>query len=146
MLRIDGFIFLKIVYLIVFKWVYYSLSGITHPTRHVSVIQTVVMELEDNDCGHHWHANDHHGAGKVLTWNAQQSAFFTILVSYLKILKKEHQYTMHAKENWPIRGTESEVAGIISATISMKTVRDSRTVMPEGSRMTAGSRGLPKKQ
>lgn len=30
----------------------------------------------------------------------------------------------------PIRGTESEVAGMISATSNMKTVRDSSTVMP----------------
>lgn len=30
----------------------------------------------------------------------------------------------------PIKGTESEVAGIISATSSIKTVRESRTVMP----------------
>lgn len=32
----------------------------------------------------------------------------------------------------PMRGTESEVAGIISATSSMKTVRDSSTVIPAG--------------
>lgn len=31
-----------------------------------------------------------------------------------------------------MRGTESEVAGMISATSSMKTVRESRTVMPSG--------------
>lgn len=30
----------------------------------------------------------------------------------------------------PIRGTESEVAGMISATSNMNTVRDSSTVMP----------------
>lgn len=30
----------------------------------------------------------------------------------------------------PIRGTESDVAGMISATSSMKTVRDSKTVIP----------------
>lgn len=30
----------------------------------------------------------------------------------------------------PITGTESDVAGIISATSSIKTVRESRTVMP----------------
>lgn len=30
----------------------------------------------------------------------------------------------------PIRGTESDVAGMISATSNMKTVRDSRTVIP----------------
>lgn len=29
-------------------------------------------------------------------------------------------------------GTESEVAGIISATINMKTVRERRTVIPKG--------------
>lgn len=32
----------------------------------------------------------------------------------------------------PIRGTESDVAGMISATSSMKTVSDSSTVMPGG--------------
>lgn len=32
----------------------------------------------------------------------------------------------------PIRGTESEVAGMISATSNINTVRDSSTVMPEG--------------
>lgn len=31
----------------------------------------------------------------------------------------------------PIKGTESEVAGMISATSSMKTVRESKTVIPE---------------
>lgn len=31
----------------------------------------------------------------------------------------------------PIRGTESDVAGMISATSSMKTVRESNTVIPE---------------
>lgn len=31
----------------------------------------------------------------------------------------------------PISGTDSEVAGMISATSSMKTVRESRTVIPE---------------
>lgn len=30
----------------------------------------------------------------------------------------------------PIRGTESDVAGMISATSNMKTVRDSKTVIP----------------
>lgn len=30
----------------------------------------------------------------------------------------------------PMRGTESDVAGMISATSSMKTVRDSSTVIP----------------
>lgn len=30
----------------------------------------------------------------------------------------------------PIKGTESDVAGIISATSSIKTVRERRTVMP----------------
>lgn len=42
------------------------------------------------------------------------------------------------RQNQPIRGTESEVAGIISATISMKTVRESRTVMPGGRRREPG--------
>lgn len=36
----------------------------------------------------------------------------------------------------PIRGTESEVAGMISATSNMNTVRDSSTVMPEKGRHT----------
>lgn len=30
----------------------------------------------------------------------------------------------------PMRGTESDVAGMISATSSMKTVKDSKTVIP----------------
>lgn len=30
-----------------------------------------------------------------------------------------------------MRGTESDVAGMISATSNMKTVRDSKTVMPK---------------
>lgn len=34
--------------------------------------------------------------------------------------------------NIPIRGMESDVAGIISATSNMKTVRDSSTVIPGG--------------
>jgi len=37
------------------------------------------------------------------------------------------------KINLPISGTESEVAGMISATSSMNTVRESRTVIPAGS-------------
>lgn len=42
---------------------------------------------------------------------------------------------MHREEkiNLPISGTESEVAGMISATSSMNTVRESRTVIPAGS-------------
>lgn len=47
---------------------------------------------------------------------------------------------LRARKNPPIRGTESEVAGIISATISMKTVRESRTVMPRGRRRAPGRR------
>lgn len=31
----------------------------------------------------------------------------------------------------PIKGTESDVAGMISATSNMKTVRESKTVIPE---------------
>lgn len=57
------------------------------------------------------------------------------------------QIHMQSEKNpWPISGTESEVAGIISATISMKTVRESRTVMPGGQHKTPGSRGLQKKK
>lgn len=37
---------------------------------------------------------------------------------------------MHGRCDVPMRGTESDVAGMISATSSMKTVRDSRTVIP----------------
>src|SRR4029434_9548966 len=36
----------------------------------------------------------------------------------------------------PMRGTESDVAGMISATSSMNTVRDSSTVMPDMERET----------
>lgn len=39
-----------------------------------------------------------------------------------------------------MRGTESEVAGMISATSSMKTVRESRTVMPSGDRQSGEKR------
>lgn len=39
--------------------------------------------------------------------------------------------------NLPMRGTESDVAGMISATRSMKTVSESSTVMP-GDRDTEG--------
>lgn len=38
----------------------------------------------------------------------------------------------HYRLDLPIKGTESDVAGIISATRSIKTVSESRTVMPEG--------------
>lgn len=37
------------------------------------------------------------------------------------------------KIHLPISGTESEVAGMISATSSMNTVRERRTVIPGGS-------------
>lgn len=40
----------------------------THPTWHLSTVGVVVMKLKDDDCGYDWHPNDHHGAGKVLTW------------------------------------------------------------------------------
>lgn len=39
-----------------------------------------------------------------------------------------------------MRGTESEVAGMISATSSMKTVKESRTVMPSGDRQSGEKR------
>ncbi len=61
--------------------------------------------------------------------------------------KHTNRYTSAWSErNGPIRGTESEVAGIISATISMKTVRESRTVMPGGRHKTPGSSGLQRKR
>lgn len=37
---------------------------------------------------------------------------------------------MKSEEISPMSGTESDVAGMISATSSMKTVRESSTVMP----------------
>lgn len=40
----------------------------THPTWHLSTVGVVVMKLKDDDCGYDWHPNNHHGAGKVLTW------------------------------------------------------------------------------
>lgn len=64
---------------------------------------------------------------------------------HLKKTPKTHKQ-IHTKRNWPIRGTESDVAGIISATISMKTVRESRTVMPGGRHRTPGSSGLQLKK
>ena len=39
-------------------------------------------------------------------------------------------FTHTRKYNPPMRGTESDVAGMISATRSMKTVSESSTVMP----------------
>lgn len=53
---------------------------------------------------------------------------------------------MNAWRNWPIRGTESEVAGITSATISMKTVSESRTVMPGSRHKTPGEKSLLNKR
>lgn len=38
-----------------------------------------------------------------------------------------------------MRGTESEVAGMISATSSMKTVRDSSTVIPDETNQEKGN-------
>ena len=43
----------------------------------------------------------------------------------LKIYKHKH-----VDGYVPMRGTESDVAGMISATSNMKTVRDSKTVIP----------------
>lgn len=53
-------------------------------------------------------------------------------------MQKIFPLELRERKNQPIRGTESEVAGIISATISMKTVRESRTVMPGGRRRAPG--------
>lgn len=40
-------------------------------------------------------------------------------------------YVINVKKNTlPIKGTESDVAGMISATKSINTVRESRTVIP----------------
>lgn len=55
----------------------------------------------------------------------------------LRQAKQEPRSLALSVRNWhpiniPIKGTESEVAGMISATSSMKTVRDRRTVMPAG--------------
>lgn len=47
--------------------------------------------------------------------------------SHCTLFAKKIQVT----KSLPIKGTESEVAGIISATRSMKTVRDNKTVIPE---------------
>lgn len=73
---------------------------------------------------------------------------WTMSVPPSKPPKPTNRYThVHRQnENGPIRGTESEVAGIISATISMKTVRESRTVMPGGRHKTPGSSGLQRKR
>lgn len=38
----------------------------THQARHLSAVWAVMMKLKDDDCGHNWHADNHHGAGKVL--------------------------------------------------------------------------------
>lgn len=44
----------------------------------------------------------------------------------------------------PMRGTESEVAGMISATSNMNTVRDSSTVMPgeDGTQMSRNTKNI----
>lgn len=47
--------------------------------------------------------------------------------SHCTLFAKKIQVT----KSLPIKGTESEVAGMISATSSMKTVRDNKTVIPE---------------
>lgn len=53
---------------------------------------------------------------------------FLLLLHTLKNVTFTHK---HIKLNPPMRGTESDVAGIISATRSMKTVSESNTVMPK---------------
>lgn len=45
-----------------------------------------------------------------------------------------------------MRGTESDVAGMISATSSMKTVRDSRTVIPAETQIDRAAPVLTKAQ
>lgn len=55
-------------------------------------------------------------------------------------------YTQKNNLFLPIRGTESEVAGMISATNSMKTVRDSNTVMPGEDKKIRKSRFKIKQQ
>lgn len=134
--------------------VFYCIIIIAHPTRHLSAVGAVVMELEDDDCGYYWHPNNHHCAGKVLTCNRIRFTHKGVNNVYdlnmfvppktNKTHKDIHTYEKE-ENNWPISGTESDVAGIISATISMKTVRESRTVMPGGRHKTSGSCGLQRK-
>lgn len=69
-----------------------------------------------------------------------KEAKWLLAVSYLKTTRenKTHTFFKTSPRNGgikvflPIRGTESEVAGMISATSNINTVRDSSTVMPEG--------------
>ncbi len=42
----------------------------------------------------------------------------------------KHTHKPNTVSHIPMRGTESDVAGMISATSNMKTVRDSKTVIP----------------
>lgn len=66
-----------------------------------------------------------------ITWPI---AILTYFLFSFTLLKPSHGLkTVTAKKEkgfLPIRGTESEVAGMISATNNMKTVSDSSTVMP----------------
>lgn len=50
--------------------------------------------------------------------------------AFLLIVVDNRSSCFQLQPDLPIKGTESDVAGIISATSSIKTVRESRTVMP----------------
>lgn len=69
-------------------------------------------------------------------WLINKKMLFLVMRgSRVKIyLKKSKNSAVHI----PMRGTESDVAGIISATSSIKTVRDSRTVIPAGKHRDTG--------
>lgn len=99
-----------------------------HPFGHGPPVGIVVVVLQNHHGGDHGHPHDDHYTGKVLTWEGETLSLSTI-------------YTLRVRRRrgfLPMRGTESEVAGMISATSSMKTVRDSRTVIPAG--QTGGRR------
>lgn len=87
--------------------------------------------------------------GQHLSFTITADGFYKTVNSHTTPPRK-HEASLHrnlhrnAWRNWPIRGTESEVAGIISATISMKTVSESRTVMPGSRHKTPGEKSLLK--
>lgn len=157
LLYVDGILFTVavacpfVLYVLLYKAVYieYCIIIAAHPTRHLPAVGAVMMELEDDDCGHHWHPNNNHCAGKVLacdrTHFTRRHRNSLDVVNAVCVCVAQNQPNPQRDTHWPISGTESEVAGMISATISMKTVRESRTVMPEGRHKKSVRWGLQEK-
>lgn len=132
----------------------------THPFGHVPSVWIVMMILQNHHGGDHRHPHDDHYTGKVLTWERQAQPYFTFtsfstlkvcdkcFISALNLIQASSEAagknsprsalpasapkceTKLWRRHLPMRGTESDVAGMISATSSMKTVSESRTVMP----------------